>query len=110
VSTDGNTIRPKVFWWILRWHSYVLDVRSFRGTACDSDHCLIVAKVMDSLALSRQTTQFCMEKFNPHKLNKVESKEQFQMKISNRFVTLENINEDVDSNRAWGTIRENTKI
>jgi hypothetical protein len=43
----------------------------------------MVAKVMDSLALSRQTTQkFCMERFNPQKLNKVDSKEQFQMKVS----------------------------
>jgi hypothetical protein len=88
VSTDGNTISLNIFWWILRWHSYVLDIRSFKGTACDSDHCLIVAKVMDSLALNRQTTQFYMEKFNPQKLNKVESKEQFQMKISKKVYNI----------------------
>ena len=28
-----------------RWNSSILDVRSFMGTDCDTDHCLVVAKV-----------------------------------------------------------------
>ena len=34
-----------------RWHSNILDVRSFRGADCDTDHYLVVAKVRERLAV-----------------------------------------------------------
>ena len=40
-----------------RWHSSVLDVRSFRGSDCDTDHYLVVAKVRERLAVSKQAAQ-----------------------------------------------------
>jgi len=40
-----------------RWHSSVLDVRSFRGADCDTDHYLVVAKVRERLAVSKQAAQ-----------------------------------------------------
>jgi hypothetical protein len=33
-----------------------------------------------------------------------------KMKISNRFATLENFDDDVDISRAWKSIRENIKV
>ena len=36
-----------------RWHSNILDVCSFRGTDCDADHYLVVAKVRERLAVSK---------------------------------------------------------
>jgi len=37
-----------------RWHSSVLDVRSFRGADCDTDHYLVAAKARERLAVSKQ--------------------------------------------------------
>jgi Tfp pilus assembly protein PilO len=43
-----------------------------------------------------------MERFDLKKLNDVEVKEQYQLKISNRFAALENLGDgDVVINRAW---------
>jgi hypothetical protein len=49
-----------------------------------------------------------MERFNLRKLNDVEVKEQYQVKISNKFVVLENLDNDDDNveiNWAWESIR-----
>jgi hypothetical protein len=51
-----------------------------------------------------------MERFNLQKLNEVEGKEQYRVKISNRIAALENIDTEVDINRTGETIRENIKI
>jgi hypothetical protein len=50
-----------------------------------------------------------MQRFNPRKLNDAEVKEQYQVKIKNRFTALENFDDNVDMNRAWKNIRENIK-
>jgi hypothetical protein len=72
---------------------------------------MVVAKVRDRLALSKQTIhKFHVERFNLKKLNEVEGKEQYWVEISDRFGDLENLNVEVDINRAWKTIRENIKI
>jgi len=40
-----------------RWQSSVLDVRSFRGAECDTDHYLVIAKVREILAVGKQAAQ-----------------------------------------------------
>jgi len=37
-----------------RWQSCVLDVRSFRGAECNTDHYLVIAKVRERLAVGKQ--------------------------------------------------------
>jgi hypothetical protein len=61
-----------------RRHSSTLDVRSFSGAYCDTDHQhLVVAKVRARLAVRKQTTHiFHMQRFNLKKLNEVKYKEQ----------------------------------
>jgi len=93
-----------------RRHSSILDVRSFRGTDCDIDHYLVVAKLRERLAVSKQATQkFDGERFNLRKLNELEVKNKYQIKITNIFAALENLNVDEDVNRAWENIKENIK-
>jgi hypothetical protein len=94
-----------------RRHSSILDVRSFRGTDCDTDHYLVVAKVRERLAVSKQAAQKCdVEIFNLKKLSELEGRKQYQLKISNRFAALENLNVSEDINRAWENIKESIKI
>jgi hypothetical protein len=42
-------------------------------------------------------------------LHDAEVKEQYQVKIANRFAVLENCDDNADINRAWENIRENIK-
>jgi hypothetical protein len=37
-----------------RWHSNIIDVRSFRGGYCDTDHYLVVEKVRERLAVRKK--------------------------------------------------------
>ena len=93
-----------------RRHSSILDVRSFRGADCDTDHYLVVAKFRERKAVSKQAAQkFDGERFNLRKLNEPEVKEKYQIEITNRFAALENLNVDEDVNRAWENIKENIK-
>jgi hypothetical protein len=78
-----------------RRHSNLLDVRSFRAADCDTDHYLVVAK-LGRLAVNKQRSQrFHMERFSLKNLKEVEFKEQFRVKISNRFAALEGLDAEV---------------
>jgi hypothetical protein len=89
-----------------RRQSNVLDVRSFRGADCDTDHCLVVAKLRETLAASTKDAQkFDGEGFNLRKLNEPEVKNKYQIEITNSFAGLENLNTDEDVNRSWKYIK-----
>ncbi|PNF34106.1 hypothetical protein B7P43_G01139 [Cryptotermes secundus] len=93
-----------------RRHSSIFDVRSFRAADCDTDHYLVVAKVRERLAVSKQTThRIHMERFNLKKVNEVEGKELYRVEISNRFAALENLDTEADVNKAWETIKMSAK-
>jgi len=106
-SPDGKTYNQSDHVLIgRRWESSVLDVRSFRGADCDTDHYLVIAKVRERLAVGKQAAQrFDRQRFNLRKLNEPEVREHYQIEITNRFAALENLNEDI--NRTWENIKEN---
>jgi hypothetical protein len=69
-----------------------------------------VAKLRDSISASKRSMQkFDLERFDLKKLNDVEAKEKYQVEISNRFSTIESLDESFDINNAWESIRENIK-
>jgi len=73
-------------------------LRSFREADCDTDHYLVIAKVRERLAVGKQAAQsFDRQRFNL-KFNEPEVKEQHQIESTNRFATLENLNDDEDVN------------
>jgi hypothetical protein len=71
----------------------------------------VLEKLSKRLVVSKPTSRrFHTERFNLKKLNEVESEEQYLVEISNRFAASENLDAEVDINRACKIIRENIKI
>jgi hypothetical protein len=82
-------------------HSSIPGVRSFRAADCDTDHYLVVAKTRERLPMSKQTTHGVhIERFNLKKLSEVKGKERYRVEISNRFAALENLDTEMDVNKA----------
>jgi hypothetical protein len=70
----------------------------------------VAAKLRERLSVSKQVAEkLDIRRFDRRKLNDAEVKETYQVKITNRFAALENLDDNVDMNRAWENITENTK-
>jgi len=68
----------------------------------------VIAKVREILAVGKQAAQsFYRRRFILRKLNKPEVRERYHIEITNRFATLENLNDDDDVNRTCENIKEN---
>jgi hypothetical protein len=74
---------------------------------CDTDHYLVMAEVWERLSVSKQGAQeFDVERSSLKKLSELEVRK-CQIKNSNRFAYLENLNDNKGINRAWENINEN---
>jgi hypothetical protein len=63
------------------------------------------------LAVSKEAAQkFDMKRFNLRKLSELEIRKQYQIKISNRFTALDNLNDNKDITSAWETIQERVDL
>ena len=82
-SPDGKT-QSQIYHIILdrRWHSSILDVRSFSGADSDADNYVVLANVRERLAVSKQVAQkFDVKRFNLRKLNELEVRKEYHIKI-----------------------------
>jgi hypothetical protein len=94
-----------------RWHSSILDLRSFRGANCDTDHYFVVTKVRERLAVSKGVAQkIDMKRFNLKKLKDGDVKTQYQVTIRNKFAALENVEDSGDISRVWDNITEIIRV
>jgi hypothetical protein len=76
------------------------------GADCDTDHYLMVVKVMEWLAVNEEAQNFDVEWYNLRKLSALEFRKWYQIKISNMSAALENLNDSEDMKRAWENIKE----
>jgi hypothetical protein len=69
-----------------------------------------VAKLRERISVSKRAMQnFYLKRSDLKQLDDVEVKEKYQVEISNRFASLESLEESFDVNNAWESIRENIK-
>jgi hypothetical protein len=69
-----------------------------------------VAKLKERISVSKRARQKCdLERFDLKNLDDVQIKEKYQVEVSNRFATLEILDESFDINNAWESIGENIK-
>ena len=93
-----------------RWQSSTLDVQSFKGADCDTDHCLVVAEVREKFAASKHSAQkFDGKSFNLSMLSELKVMKQYQSDISKSFAPLQNLNDGENINRAWENITKNIR-
>ena len=82
--------------------------KKLQVTDFHTDYYLVVEKVRESLAISKQEAQnFDGQRLTLRKLNELEVRKQYQIKISNWFAALEILSDGEDINRAWENIQEN---
>ena len=93
-----------------RRQSSIPDVRSFRGADCDADNYLVIAKVRERLAVSKQAAQkLDGERCNLRNLKVLKVRKQYRIEKTNKCAALENLSDNEDINRAWENIKENIK-
>jgi hypothetical protein len=69
-----------------------------------------VAKLRERISVSKRERQkFDLERIDLKKLDDTEVKKKYKAGISNRFASLETLDESLVINNAWESIRENMK-
>ena len=105
ISPDGNTINQIDHVLINRkFRSALQDARSYRGADCDSDHLLVIAKIKIRLCKGKAKSKIG-KKYDVSKLAVEETRQEYQLAISNRFAMLREEHIDIE----WTDIKQVVK-
>ena len=100
LSPDGNTTNQINHMLVKRkFRISLLDVRAYRGADCDSDHYLVISRILMKLTTKRSQAEG-KAKINVEKLKDAETRLQYQIEVENRFAALEDKEEE-----DWGYVR-----
>ncbi|KAJ4427240.1 hypothetical protein ANN_24858 [Periplaneta americana] len=84
------------------------------GTDCNSDHYLVIGELRERLSVAKRVVQQVnISRFNIQKLKDEETKQRYQVEISNRFETLrssDEVEKELDVNSVCENIRVSIKI
>ena len=112
-SPDSRTINQIDHVLFSRKHRRSLeDVRSLRGADCDTDHFLVRAKIRAKLCTRKSVRVEKRNRYNVEKLKDMTVRENFQLKLTNRFQILDMMNDNADTENVrakWHTIDETVK-
>ena len=90
-----------------RFKRSLIDVRAYRGAEVASDHYLVIAKLKIKLRNHRLRTKR-RRCYNTDILEDQETKQNFSLHLTNKFKTLENL-EDTDIENHWTIFKETVK-
>ena len=65
----------------------------------------MVAKLRERWTVGKQVAQILSWKYYLRKINKLEFRKQYQIKISKNSAVLENLNDRKDINESWETLK-----
>jgi hypothetical protein len=85
----------------MKWYSVVLGIQSFMSADCNTDRPQVVVIFTERLMAGKETLhRFHVERFRIKKLYEINCREQYCIDLANRSVAVENLDVDVDGNRA----------
>jgi hypothetical protein len=87
-----------------RWHSSILNVRSFSAADCEIYQYLVVAEVTEKLAVRKQAVhKFDGEMYYLREPNELEVMKHYKIEITSSFAALNTLrgNGDIRVHRAW---------
>ena len=92
-----------------KWIKSIRDTRTFRGADVGSDHNLLICNVKLCLKAVKKQGKSLRKVYNTDKLKDQQTRQEFTIKLKNRFRILEDLNDDDEHvvEKTWYRIKDN---